>query len=133
MKFIKRYLTFHLCAILGYCLLIAGLYYSDPFANFKLFLWISFTPNIVSFMIYLMVALVFWTFFPKVLAIEVVIHLLVKKNIKKRLIYTLNYIINPSKNSKSSPIEYCSLIIMNFLSKRFSTFANDSPSKNKSV
>ena len=83
MKFIKRYLTFHLCAILGYCLLIAGLYYSDPFTNFKLFLWISFTPNIVSFMIYLMVALIFWTFFPKVLAIEIVIHLLVKKILKK--------------------------------------------------
>ena len=85
MKFIKRYLTFHLCAILGYCLLIVGLYYSDPFANFKLFLWISFTPNIVSFMIYLMVALIFWTFFPKVLAIEIVIHLLVKKIFKKNL------------------------------------------------
>ena len=90
MKFIKRYLTFHLCAILGYCLLIVGLYYSDPFANFKLFLWISFTPNIVSFMIYLMVALIFWTFFPKVLAIEIVIHLLVKKIFKKDLSININ-------------------------------------------
>jgi len=37
-----------------------------------------------------MVALIFWTFFPKVLAIEVVIHLLVKKIFKKDLSININ-------------------------------------------
>ena len=85
MKFIKRYLTFHLCAILGYCVLIAGLYYLKPFANFDEFLLFTFSINFISISIYMGIAYVFWTFFPKIFAIEVVIHLLVKKIFKKNL------------------------------------------------
>ena len=85
MNFLKKYLTFHICAVFGFIfiMLIACSIHSPE--DFKLFLSVTTTPNSWMYIIYTYISAVFWIFFLSFFTLELIIHKLAKKFFNKDL------------------------------------------------
>ena len=90
MNFLKKYLTFHICALFGYATLIMGLCCIDIFNNLNLerlksIIWFLTYPNPLNLMIYILFATYFYSFFIPIFTGEIILHKIIKKVFKKDL------------------------------------------------
>jgi len=90
MKFIKRYLTFHLCAILGYYVFITILLSFNSIQDIKLFFKLIFEGNEGFYVVHFLFSTVIGIYISIIVTVEIFIHLLVKQIFKKDLSININ-------------------------------------------
>lgn len=85
MNFLKKYLTFHICALFGYMIPIIGLYTTKSLEDLNTRISVFTYPNSKALGIFCDIAIYFWGLFILIFPTEFIIHKLSQKFFNKDL------------------------------------------------